>query len=304
MLLKFLFISLCHALTGCAEQRVADIPLSPRAETDSVKRMHVIVPRDIKVAAYFPFLDSLLSACNDTLDYVISEHQLINCNSWIIDTLASLDYYKQLELGRFIYDQREMTVFHKGDTLWIPDRSAATDVQARLDHTVIDVNIPEFKLRITEYDRVKYTFPVRVGRNAKRYLATAGRTVDLRTPIGEGEIVRIERNPWFVDPVSGRRYTTTRRDDGQRTTMPQIPWIEPMINGIRQGALIHPTSNPETLGKAYSNGCVGTAEGDAWYVYYHAPVGTEVRFRYDLKVKQAQDTLIFEDIYRLNQAHD
>src|SRR5690606_4815866 len=109
------------------------------------------------------------------------------------------------------------------------------------------------------------------------------------------------RDPWFINPVTGKRYFATQRDDGKYTLMPQIPWLEPAITGIRYGSLIHPTSNPNTLGKAYSNGCVGTAEGAAWIIYYHAPVGTKVSFRYDVTVTDEKgDTLQLKDIYQLN----
>lgn len=128
----------------------------------------------------------------------------------------------------------------------------------------------------------------------------AGREISLRTPIGEGEIVRIEKNPTFINPSNNHRYYATRRDDGMYTKLPLIPWLEPSIGGVRPGALIHPTTNPETLGKAYSNGCVGTPEGAAWRIYYYAPLGTKVRFRYDLDiVTEAGDTLHLEDIYNL-----
>lgn len=299
MYLRVVIFGLFNFLIGHIDDPFKDTPSS--WDKTVIQKEFVVVENDIKVADYFRYIDSLIANYQRNLEYELTEHLLVNHNPWIIDTLAGFDYYKRLERDTFIYDQREMTVLHRGDTLWIPDRSSVKLLQERFEHTLLDVNIPEFKLRIIEYGRVTHIFPVRVGRNAKRYLATAGRTVNLRTPIGEGEIVRIERNPWFVDPVSGRRYTTTLRDDGRRTTMPQIPWMEPMINGMRQGALIHPTSNPETLGKAYSNGCVGTAEGDAWYIYYHGPLGTKVRFRYDLKVVDtAQDTLFLKDVYGLS----
>jgi L,D-transpeptidase ErfK/SrfK len=72
----------------------------------------------------------------------------------------------------------------------------------------------------------------------------------------------------------------------------------PEINGIRSGALIHPTTNLSTLGKAVSNGCVGLSEADAWLVYYYAPLGTQVRFRYDLEVHdKAGKIIILRDIY-------
>jgi L,D-transpeptidase ErfK/SrfK len=36
------------------------------------------------------------------------------------------------------------------------------------------------------------------------------------------------------------------------------------------------------LGKAYSNGCIGTSEADAWFVYYYAPLGTAIEIKYNL----------------------
>ena len=163
---------------------------------------------------------------------------------------------------------------------------------------MIDINIPEFRLRIVEGRDTLYSFLVRVGRNQKQYLALAGTIVDLRTRPGEGHIVRISRHPLFLDPHYGRRFTHTRRDDGRTTLMPVIPWLEPEIDGQRYGQLIHPTTNPKTLGKAYSNGCIGLGEADAWYQYYYAPVGTRVNFRYSLQVVNSQgDTIQLKDIY-------
>lgn len=43
--------------------------------------------------------------------------------------------------------------------------------------------------------------------------------------------------------VTGIKYDSTCRDDGNYTKMPVIPWLEPSINGIRYGAMIHPTTN-------------------------------------------------------------
>lgn len=55
--------------------------------------------------------------------------------------------------------------------------------------------------------------------------------------------------------------------------------LEPAIDGIRIGQLIHLTTNLATLGKLSSNGCIGLRESDAWMVYYYAPLGTKVLFR-------------------------
>jgi L,D-transpeptidase ErfK/SrfK len=84
--------------------------------------------------------------------------------------------------------------------------------------------------------------------------------------------------------------------------MPQIPWLEPAINGQRYGQMIHPTTNPRSLGKPASNGCIGLSEADAWKLYFYAPLGTKVHIRYDLQeINAAGDTIRYEDIYRLRR---
>lgn len=258
------------------------------------------VPRNIRVRDYFSFIDSVVSRFDSLTPYPLSEHLLVRANPWLIDTLENTDYYRRMAQGEFIYDQRKMVVLHPGDTLQIPDTSRARLLQAEMDSTWIDINIPEFRLRIVrgQSDTV-YSMQVRVGQNKKRYQEALSRVEDLRTQPGVGRIVRINRDPTlFVDPHTGRRLTTTLRDDGRRTRMPMIPWLEPEINGRRLGQMIHPTTNPESLGKAYSNGCIGCSESDAWRLYYHAPVGTKTVIRYDPDVVLPNgDTLHFQDIY-------
>ena len=152
----------------------------------------------------------------------------------------------------------------KNSQIYIPNQGEAATIDLRLKQTIINLNIPEFKLNIIENDSIIYSFPVRVGRNEIKYLAMADREVDLRTHAGNGKIVRINRDPVYINPSNNHRYEVTRRDDEQVTRLPRIPWLEPEINGLRYGQLIHPTTNPNTLGKPYSNGCVGMREGDIW----------------------------------------
>jgi len=166
-------------------------------------------------------------------------------------------------------------------------------------NTWIDINIPEYTLRVVEGQDTVQCMTIRVGQNKKRFQQVLGRVDDLRTRPGVGSIVRINRTPaLFSDPHTGRKYTETKRDDGRTTRMPLIPWLEPEINGIRLGQMIHPTTNPETLGRAYSNGCIGCTEGEAWRLYYYAPLGTKVVIRYDLVlIGPAGDTTRLPDIY-------
>jgi L,D-transpeptidase ErfK/SrfK len=120
----------------------------------------------------------------------------------------------------------------------------------------------------------------------------------LRTSTGTGTIARINKNPKYINPVDNEVYEETTRDDGKVTKLPRIPWLDPKLDGRRIGQLIHPTTNPNSLGKAFSNGCIGLKEADAWRVYYYAPIGTKVVFRYDLQVvNPAGDTIRLRDIY-------
>jgi L,D-transpeptidase ErfK/SrfK len=295
---------------GCSE-RVSNAQSSTTLQGDTVTLdvdstsqkpplLAIVVTHDVKMKHYFPYLDSLIRQYDSLVAYPLTEHLLVRANAWIMDTLASYDYDVRKLKGEFILDQKEAKILREGDTLWLPDDETAAFLQDVFQNTVIDINIPEYKLRILEFEEVKYTFPVRVGRDEIKFLAMAGREVSLRTPIGEGEIVRIEKNPLFMNPVDGKRYYATHRDDGRLTELPQVPFLEPSIDGQRPGSLIHPTTNPRTLGKAYSNGCIGTPEGAAWIIYYHAPVGTKIRFRYDLEaLDECGDTIRFKDIYHL-----
>ena len=81
--------------------------------------------------------------------------------------------------------------------------------------------------------------------------------------------------------------------------MPQIPWIETEIDDVRNGQMIHPTTNTKTLGKISSNGCIGTKESDAWIIYYYAPLGTAITIRYDLEITKVNgDKVKLKDIYK------
>ena len=259
----------------------------------------VVVPREIRVKEYFRYIDSVLRRFDTLTPYPLSEHLLVRANPWIIDTLVNTDYYRQKRRGVFVYDQRKLPVLHPGDTLMIPDTARARRLIEQIANTWIDINIPEYTLRVVEGQDTVQCMTVRVGQNKKRFQQALGRSADLRTRPGTGKIIRINREPsLFVDPHTGKKFTHTKRDDGQTTLMPLIPWLEPEINGVRLGQMIHPTTNPETLARAYSNGCVGCGEGDAWRLYYYAPVGTRVVIRYDLAlVGPAGDTTFLPDIY-------
>ncbi|OYX26093.1 MAG: L,D-transpeptidase [Flavobacteriales bacterium 32-35-8] len=269
----------------------------PTIQQNSESKL-ILVEKNITVGNYFQYIDSLVIKYDSMTPYKLTEHLLVRSNPWIIDTLQNTDYYRMMAKDSFVYDQKKMIVLPKGTKIIIPDSITAEKLLKSFEHTLIDINIPEFKLRIYEDSIQLYEFPVRVGRNEKKYLAMAKGTIDLKTKTGKGTIVSHVKDPDYYNPVDGKRYYTTRRDDQKVTLLPQIPFLEPEINGMRHGQLIHPTTNPVTLGKAYSNGCIGTKEADAWVIYYYAPVGTKINIRYDLQVIDSiGKTILLKDIY-------
>ena len=284
--------------------------LNPAHSRDSVTAIEkkvsvpdwISVARDIPVRDYFPFMDSISATYDSLLPYRLSEHLLVRANPWIIDTLVNTDYYRMIEKDSFVYDQKCLIVLRKGDSLNIPDSIAAGRILKNFENTRIDLNIPEFKLRILQDSTELFSFTIRVGQNRKKYLAMGDRVTDLRTKTGSGKIIRHARDPDFYNPTNGKQFYLTKRDDDRTTLMPQIPWIETEINGVQNGQMIHPTTNPETLGKAYSNGCIGTTEADAWIIYYYAPIGTPIHIQYELSSKDGSGVVIeLEDIYKRNQ---
>ncbi len=244
---------------------------------------YAVVSRNVRMKDYFAFIDSLSNARLDSA-VAFKDYVIVHANPWIIDTLRNLDYYHQKAKGLIVYDQSQQIIFHPGDSLLIPDSQTITSITEKLRSTRIDVNIPEFKLRVIQGQDTALTCKVRVGQNKNKYLDYYQKEADLRTPVGEGEIVGVRKTPKYFDPVTGEEYVETKRDDGLRTKMPIIPSLTPTINGTVTGTLIHATTNPKSLGKAYSNGCIGTSEPDIWSIFYAAPVGTKVRLRYDLEI--------------------
>ncbi len=260
----------------------------------------IVITDTIRIGKYFDFMDSLISTYDSMTNYTLSEHVLVNANPWIIDTLVQTDYYSMMARDSFTLDQREMIVLRPTDTLLVPDSLNAQSIMESFKKTWIDINLPEYRLRIYEDSLLLHSFPIRIGQNNRKYLKMTDRITDLKTKTGKGHIVGFKKNPAFYNPVTGRRFHYTKRDDGNTTLMPQIPWIETEINGIRNGQLIHPTTNPITLEKAISHGCIGVKEAHAWIIYYRCPLGTPIHIRYDLKIRASDGSMTeLKDAYQL-----
>ncbi len=266
--------------------------------TEDDPRVTVTIKDTIRIKNYFKFIDDVVGAHNSSTDYKLTERLLVHANPWVIDSLEQTDYYRAKERGLQVYDQKEMIILKPGQLLEIPTKREADQLLKRMQKTYLDINIPEFRLRIIEDTAVLYSLPIRVGQHRVRYLELGKGKVDLRTKTGSGTVVAYRRQPVYYNPVDGKHYVRTRRDDGYVSMMPWIPSTELEINGVRNGQLIHATTNPVTLEKAYSNGCIGTTESDAWLVYYYSQLGTPVQIRYTLQVEDSGgEVRMLEDIY-------
>ncbi|MDB9720428.1 L,D-transpeptidase [Winogradskyella sp.] len=267
-------------------------------QSNTILPIEIVVKKDVSIRSYFKWMDSVVATQNEKLNYITDEYLIVHNNKWIIDTLAHTDYYYLMGKGIFNEDSKALIALKKGQILVLPDSVKTQELKERLQHTHLDLNIPEFRLRIMQDEKEIYSFPVRVGQNGRRYLAMAKGDVDMRTKSGIGKIIRVNKNPTFINPKNNHKYKLTKRDDGKVTQLPVIPWLEPALGGVSHGQLIHPTTNLITLEKASSNGCIGLSESDAWYIYYYAPLGTKVVFRYDLEATNDEgETIQFKDIY-------
>lgn len=268
-------------------------------DEESIPEAAVIeVNQDIELRDYFAWMDSVSLLYGDTSLVLPYEYLLVHHNPWILKNLWETDYYFLAEKDSLIDDPKDQIVLFKGNKLAIPNEEMTNQIVLDLSNTILDLNIPEYLLNIKQYDTIKYKFLVRVGKNDQQFLAMARNVVDLRTKKGEGSIVKVVKDADFINPKDNKAYHVTRRDDKRVTGLPNVPWLEPEINGIRHGQLIHPTTNIKTLGKASSNGCIGLREGDAWVVYYFAPLGTKINIRYDLEVENELGEITnLKDIY-------
>ncbi|MEO5787598.1 MAG: L,D-transpeptidase [Gelidibacter sp.] len=297
-----LVIAFSLALVGCLNSNKKtneeEIKIIPEEVVEKPKPIEIRVKKDVPIRSYFKWMDSIVSEHNQTHNYPIDEYIIVHNNPWIIDTLAHTDYYYLKDKGIFNEDSQALNALTKDQILTIPDSLKTEELKAQLKATTLELNIPEFRLRILQDGKELYKFPVRVGKVGKKYMEMAQSTVDRRTQPGIGEIIRVNKNPTFRNPLNNHKYVRTNRDDGKNTALPAIPWLEPAINGRRLGQLIHPTTNLATLDKASSNGCVGLRESDAWIVYCYAPIGTKVVFKYELVGKNdAGETVEFKNIY-------
>ncbi|MGB5430303.1 L,D-transpeptidase, partial [Eudoraea sp.] len=134
---------------------------------DSTKKLMparwIHISSDVAISEYFEYMDSLVNAYDSLVPYPLSEHLLVHANPWIIDNLANTDYYRMMARDSFVYDQRKLLVLRLLDSIILPDSQTAATILNSFNKMYLDVNIPEFKLRIYQDTTALFTFPVRVG---------------------------------------------------------------------------------------------------------------------------------------------
>lgn len=296
--LLLLCILVLAACKRAALPKETEVPVSTYELPELPKPILHKIIEPVKMKDYFEYMETILGIYDTIPGVKINEYHLAHHNQWLINRLCNTDYYRLKDKGIVNKKHSELSILRPSDRFRIPNAAEMAQIDDDLANTLLDINLPEFKLRIIQHGEVLHEFPVRIGQTRRKYLAMAGHEVNLRTRTGIGEIMRINKNPAFINPANNHVYSKTTRDDGIRTDLPQIPWLEPSIDGIRYGQLIHPTTNPRTLGKASSNGCIGTREADAWLIYYHAPLGTQVIIRNDRHIIDSQgDTILLPKVY-------
>ena len=299
LLILFLIGWICiHLLyVSPSEHSLSD---STKTSTSSPLYMDTLVVREkVELGSFFDWMDEIVHEYDLSSKDSLTRRHIIFGNPWLINRFRETDYYFQAERGVFRYNQSESVILFPGDHIRIPNDSIRMEIDCLLSSVELDVNIPEFTLRVLENDSIHHQIPVRVGKPGSAYLPYLEREIQTETVRGVGVIVSINMAPEFLRFSTGEKITHTQRDDGHLTLMPKIPALEPSIGGRRLGQLIHATTNPHTLGKAYSHGCIGTGEGDAWLLYFYTTVGTPITIRYDLIVEDSLGTHELDDIYAL-----
>lgn len=145
---------------------------------------------------------------------------------------------------------------------------------------LIDINIPEYKLRLYADDVLIATYPIAVGKSVTPSI------------LGDFQIATIVKDPtWYPQ---GKDPVPPGEDN------PLGPW---WLGLNYPGYGIHGNNSPTSIGKAQSKGCIRMRNEDVEYLAGKVQKGTPVRLRYEPLVVSFEDSLfkvaVFEDLYDL-----
>jgi lipoprotein-anchoring transpeptidase ErfK/SrfK len=112
------------------------------------------------------------------------------------------------------------------------------------------------KLTVVLNETPVYEFPVATGKS------------ETATPIGEFEIIRKVKNPWYIPKnIPG----------GDPSNPIGTRWLGidvPGTNGYKYG--IHGTNDPNSIGSYASQGCIRMRNQDVEWLFRHIPLRTKV----------------------------
>ncbi len=122
-------------------------------------------------------------------------------------------------------------------------------------YIVIDKSLNKLIVMLNETP--VYYFPVATGK------------ADTSTPIGEFEIIRKVKNPWYIPKnIPGG---DPNNPIGTRWLGMSVPGTD----GYKYG--IHGTNDPNSIGRYASQGCIRMINEDVEWLFRHIPLGTKVR---------------------------
>lgn len=138
------------------------------------------------------------------------------------------------------------------------------------DSRLIVVEIENRKLKFYENEEMKKEFSVRVGKK------------ETPTPVGEGYVFEKRERAIFRyhdPPNKGKIIRWSQLSDGQRVLIPyeKIKALGFRINNCDADKYsIHSVTDPETIGKAISGGCVGIGIEDMLELFPLVELGTKI----------------------------
>ena len=80
-----------------------------------------VLEQDVSMKDYLEWANHQAILWDSLLPHYVNEYVLIRHNHWIIDSLASKDYYRLKERGMVCLNQQDLVVLHQGDTIRVPD---------------------------------------------------------------------------------------------------------------------------------------------------------------------------------------
>lgn len=144
----------------------------------------------------------------------------------------------------------------------------------------IDINIPEYKLRLYKDGVLVSTYPIAVGKSITPSI------------LGDFKIATIVKNPtWYPQ---GKDPVPPGPDN------PLGPW---WLGLDYPGYGIHGNNAPDSIGKAQSKGCIRMRNADVEYLASKVQKGTPVRLRYEPLIASFEGDIfkvaVYEDLYDL-----